>query len=93
MEVKMRPVRMDEIPGMHSRRPHDDWAVDAVQAFLDCGEQAVELEVPAFNVSYHTVLCILRQRGTARGVKVKSVKADTPPTHFRTFLYRKEERC
>lgn len=88
MEVKMRPVRIEEIPGMCRKRPHDEWAKEAVRVFADSGEQAVELTVPKFNVGYQTVLCLLRQYATPRKVKVRSVKADAP-ARFRTFLYRK----
>ena len=88
MEVKMSPVRIDEIPGLCNKRPHDEWAKEAVKKFAESGEKAVELEVPEFNVGYQTVICLLRQYATPRKVKVRSVKADAP-MKFRTFLYRK----
>lgn len=88
MEVKMRPVRIEEIPGMCRKRPHDEWAKEAVKEFAESGEKAVELDVPKFNVGYQTVICLLRQYATPRKVKVRSVKADSP-ARFRTFLYRK----
>lgn len=88
MEVKMKPIPVGMVPGVSKERPHDEWARAAIEAFLESGEDAVELEVPEFSVQYQTIACLLRQYGNKHGVKVKSAKADTPPTHFRTFLYK-----
>ena len=88
MEVEMKPVAIDSIPGMCRKRPHDEWAKEAVRVFADSGEQAVELTVPKFNVGYQTVLCLLRQYATPRKVFFCNDKATTE-IYTRTFLYRK----
>ena len=90
MEVKMTPIPRDAIPGMSRERPHDEWAREAIEAFLESGAEAAELEVPEFRVSRQTAIGVLKQHGAPRHVKVRSVKADTPPTHFRTYLYKEE---
>ena len=87
MEVKMTPVKRSDLPGMKPERPHDDWAKAAIVEFLESGEEAVELDVPAFKVQYHTVKNLLIKYSKGHGVKVKSVRADTRTLH-RTFLYK-----
>lgn len=88
-EVRLKPVKFDDIPGMHTERPHDDWARAAIKEFSGSGYGAAEVEVPEFRVKYTTVVNLLRKYGGMLGVGVKVVKASTPPTHFRTFLYRR----
>lgn len=69
MEVKMRPVKLADIPGMVVARPHDEWAKAAIEQFVESGEEAVELEIPEFAVTYQTVRGALSTYGTRRGVK------------------------
>ena len=89
-EVKLTPVPRDSVPGLRRERPHDEWAREAISAFIESGAEAAELEVPDFKVSRQTAISVLRQHGVPKKVRVRSVKADTPPTHFRTFLYKEE---
>lgn len=90
MDVKFEYMRLDDVPGMRSKRPHDDWAVEAVDRFAKSGHEAAEVFVPEFDVSYTTVRNLLAKHGSSRGVKVRSVRSDDGR---RTFLYRGDARC
>lgn len=87
MEVKMKPIALDAIPGMKMKRDHDEWAARAIEEFAKSGQDAAELTVPKFDVGEQTVIAALRQRGIARGVKVRCVNSRAAKG---TYLIRKE---
>lgn len=37
MEVRMKPIALEDIPGFDKARKHDEWARDAVEGFVKLG--------------------------------------------------------
>lgn len=87
IEVNLTPVPRDSVPGMRRERPHDEWAQEAVRAFIESGAEAAEVEVPPFSVSRQTVISVLRQHGVPKHVRVRCVK-EPGRMSYRTYLFK-----
>lgn len=83
IEVKLKPIAIDDIPGMKAERPHDEWAKAAISKFVSTGEKAAEVEIPDFAVTKQTVRNLLAQYGNKHHVKVRTSAVDGK---FRVFL-------
>ena len=88
MEIKMKPVPLTVISGHRGEKLHKVFAKEAVKAFLESGEQAVELEMPKLDVRTVSAIASLRAAAAEYGVHVKY--SDTKKYGKHTYLYKAE---